>query len=60
MFVKFTHSTGYCGCDTEEVFEFEEGTSEGEIEEELESWAAEQDRSGYFWEEISEEEKDNY
>ena len=58
-------SNGYCGCDSEEVFFFDDSMPEQEINEELLMWAQENAESYSYvhfgWEgEYTEEEYDEY
>lgn len=56
---------GYCGCDSEEAFFFDEGTSEREIDEDVLMWARENAESYAYvhfgWDEpYTDEEYDFY
>ena len=56
---------GYCGCDSEEVFFYEEGTSDREIDEDVDTWARENGESFAYvhfgWEEeYSDEDYEEY
>lgn len=39
--VKFEGGTNYCGTDEEEIFEYPDGTSEEEMENDANNWAIE-------------------
>ena len=58
-------SNGYCGCESEDVFFFDEGTLEREIDEDILTWARENAESyasvHFDWDEhYTDEEYDDY
>lgn len=66
MIIVLAHcSNGYCGCDAEDAFFFEDGTSESEMNEDIYTWAVENAESfahvHFGWdEEYSNEEWEDY
>lgn len=66
MIIVLAHcSNGYCGCDSEDVFFFDEGTTEKEMNEAIYDWACENAESFSYvhfgWDEdYTDEEYEDY